>query len=339
VWDHHDEILQRDFLMEAPMELTFAQQLNQLGLIGRPLIEQAIDTGEAKALPEPDEAEQVVHAVWSDLFGMLTGTELEDDVESIAWDVVNIWHRAAERRTKHLDRLTDDIRLALEEQDGTELTTLKLEELTAKAEAAQTAMQSFEAMREHAASLYASETGSSWRPASGPGRINHLLTSAVVNGKAFLAARREARLKARTPEGTMVVFSGGRLEFPTMADAETFGNNLMNTLDLVRGKLPDMVLVHGGDTKGLDRLAARWAETHKVPQVTFQLDHRLGKRAGFARNKQLLSTKPRLVIAFQGSGVAERLVIDAKERNIQVVDRRGPLGTKPAKDLPMQQAA
>lgn len=321
------------------MDLTFAEQLEQLGLSGRPVLETQIIDDAAKNLPETEESEQVVNAVWSDLFAMLTGTDLEDDVESIAWDVVNIWHRAAERRTKQLDRLADDIRLAIEEQDGSEITTLKLEELTAKAEAAQSAMLSFEAMREQAASLYASETGSCWRPAAGPGRINHLLTSAVVNGRAFLAARREAGLKARIPEGTMVVFSGGRLSFKTTSEAETFAHNLTNTLDLVRSKLPDLVLVHGGDSKGLDRLAARWAETHKVPQVTFQLDHRLGKRAGFARNKHMLSTRPRLLIAFEGSGVAERLVIDAKTRGIQVLDRRGPLGTKPAETLPMRQAA
>ena len=37
------------------------------------------------------------------------------------------------------------------------------------------------------------------------------------------------------------------------------------------------------------------------------------------------------------AGVAERLVIDAKQRRISVVDRRGPLGTPPVASV--QQAA
>jgi hypothetical protein len=97
----------------------------------------------------------------------------------------------------------------------------------------------------------------------------------------------------------------------------------------VRDRVADMVLVHGGDGKGADRLAASWAERRKVAQVAFGLDSRLGTRAGFRRNEQMLSLEPRYVVAFAGNGVLERLVIQAKERGVHVVDRRGPLGTNP----------
>jgi hypothetical protein len=90
-----------------------------------------------------------------------------------------------------------------------------------------------------------------------------------------------------------------------------------------------LVLVHGADSKGVDRLAASWAEQRKVPQVVFSLDRRLGQRAGFRRNEQMLSLNPRYVVAFAGSGVVERLVIEAKTKGISVVDRRGPLGMNP----------
>lgn len=90
-----------------------------------------------------------------------------------------------------------------------------------------------------------------------------------------------------------------------------------------------MVLVHGGDGKGADRLAASWAERRKVPQIAFGLDSRLGARAGFKRNEQMLSLNPRYVVAFSGNGVLERLVIQAKDKGVCVVDRRGPLGTNP----------
>ena len=131
------------------------------------------------------------------------------------------------------------------------------------------------------------------------------------------------------PEGTPVVFAGGRLSFRTDEQAKTFAGNVWDTLDKVREHVADLVLVHGGDTKGVDRLAASWAERRKVPQLTFSLDRRLGQRAGFRRNEQMLSLNPRYVVAFAGNGVLERLVIQAKEKAIPVVDRRGPLGTHP----------
>jgi hypothetical protein len=151
----------------------------------------------------------------------------------------------------------------------------------------------------------------------------------VIDGREFLRARAERRRKAVLPEGTPVVFAGGRLSFPTDAEAKTFASNLWATLDRVRENVADVVLVHGGDSKGVDRLAASWAEQRKVPQIVFSLDRRLGLRAGFRRNEEMLSLNPRYVIAFAGSGVVERLVIQAKQKGVAVVDRRGPLGTNP----------
>ena len=191
-------------------------------------------------------------------------------------------------------------------------------------------MLALEEMREIAAGLYLDEFGSSWKPVSSS-RFNHgaMLTSALVEGRDFLRARAESKRRAAMPEGTPVVFAGGRTRLGTEADALTFANNVWATLDKVRDRVPGMVLIHGGDTKGVDRLASSWAERRKIPQVTFSLDMRLGARAGFKRNERMLSLDPRYVVAFPGNGVLERLVIEAKSRRITVVDRRGPLGTNP----------
>src|SRR3546814_6789676 len=87
---------------------------------------------------------------------------------------------------------------------------------------------------------------------------------------------------------------------------KAFGDNLLRTLNAVRERVGDMYLVHGGDMKGIERIAASWAEQHGVQQVRFGLDRKLGDRAGFRRNEQMLSLKLRYVIAFQGNGVTER---------------------------------
>src|SRR3546814_8984236 len=84
-------------------------------------------------------------------------------------------------------------------------------------------MLALEEMREVAAALYLNEFGSSWKPVSSS-RFNHsaMLTSALVEGRDFLRARAEAKRRAAVPEGTPVVFAGGRTRHATEDDALTF---------------------------------------------------------------------------------------------------------------------
>ncbi|MEQ7874256.1 DUF2493 domain-containing protein [Sphingomonas sp. ASV193] len=286
--------------------------------------------------PNAEASAQTLSAVWSDLFALFPDTVLELDTEELAWGMVNLFHRAAAKRAAALDRATDEVRLLVAEADGSEVHAGKLEEQVVRAQRAEASMLALESLREIAADLYSHETGHSWRPTGGS-RLNHGvgLTSAVVDARAFLQARREANRKALMPEGTPVVFAGGRLSFPTTDDAKAVASSVWATLDKVCERVGDLVLVHGGDLKGLDRIASSWAERRHIPQLVFGLDRRLGTRAGFRRNEQMLVLKPRYVVAFPGSGVLERLVIEAKRLGIAVVDRRGPLGTHPKAAQPI----
>ena len=309
------------------MHTSLAAQLAQLEL-GHLKIER-VDAGPGEP-PDPDAVTQTLAAIWSDLFALFPETALEGDAEELAWGIVNLFHRAAAKRGAQIDRATDEIRCLIASADGSEIHTSELEKQIERARRAEVAMLGLEGFRETAAALYLHETGSSWRPAGGS-RLNHSasLTSAVVDGRDYLRARSEARRSAAMPQGTPVLFAGGRLSFATTQDAKTFADNLWETLDKVRERVADMVLVHGGDGKGVDRLAAAWAERRKVAQIAFRLDSRLGQRAGFRRNEQMLALKPRYLVALAGNGVLERLVIQAKEQRICVVDRRGPLGVHP----------
>ena len=310
------------------MPTNLAAQFAQLEL-GHLSIDRS-EAGNATDAPAGEAVEQTLAAIWSDLFALFPDTAVEDDAEEIGWGLVNLFHRAATKRSVQIDRATDEIRCLLASADGSEIHSTELERQIARAQAAEAAMLGLEAFREAAAQLYLNETGSSWRPATGS-RLNHgaALTSAVVEGRDYLRARSENRRRASMPEGTPVLFAGGRLSFASADDAKALANSVWETLDKVREHVADMVLVHGGDTKGLDRIAAGWAERRKIPQVAFGLDRRLGPRAGFRRNEQMLSLSPRCLVAFAGNGVLERLVISAKEKGVHVVDRRGPLGTNP----------
>ncbi|TCM07355.1 hypothetical protein C8J41_103263 [Sphingomonas sp. PP-CC-3G-468] len=145
-------------------------------------------------------------------------------------------------------------------------------------------------------------------PAFDRRRISLGVTSAIVDGRAFLQAPRERVRDANTAQCTPIVSAGGRLTFQAGRGITAFGDNLLRTLDRVRERVGDMYPV----------------------QVRFGLDRKPGDRAGFRSDEQMLSLKPCYVIAFQGNGVTERLVIDAKLPGIRVVDRRGPIGTAPA---------
>ena len=307
------------------MHTSFAHQLAGLDLAGFSIGPAPVSTSD---FPIREAVVQTLEAVWSDLFVLVSGTALETDAEDLGWAFVNLFHRSATRKSTALDRATDEVRALIATADGSEIHTHELESQVERAQCAQGAMLALEEMREIAAALYLNEFGSSWKPVSSS-RFNHgaMLTSALVEGRDFLRARSEAKRRAAMPEGTPVVFAGGRTRHPTEADALALANNGWATLDKVRDRVADMVLVHGGDTKGVDRLASSWAERRNIPQVTFSLDTRLGARAGFKRNERMLSLDPRYVVAFPGNGVLERLVIDAKARRITIVDRRGPLGT------------
>ena len=301
-----------------------ALELGHLSVANRPEIDPSL------VAPDPDAVTHTLTAVWSDLFALLTDTNLEPEAEELAWGFVNLFHRASIKKASSIDRATDEIRLLVATANGSEVHTSELEEQIERAQAAEDAMIALESLREVAAQLYMHETGHSWRPAGGS-RLRHdgKATSAVVQGRDFLRARADSKRRAAMPAGTPIVFAGGRLQFATTDEAKLYGENIWATLDKVRDHVAEMVLVHGGDSKGADRLASAWAEARRIPQVAFGLDTRLGQRAGFRRNEQMLSLSPRFVVAFPGNGVLERLVIQAKQQNVQVVDRRGPLGTHP----------
>lgn len=302
---------------------SFTHQLAGLDLTGLTIKPAPFDPSD---FPSEAAVEQTLAAVWSDMFVMFSGTSLEADAEDVAWGFVNLFHRAASRKSTQLDRASDEVRALLAASDGSEVHSSNLEEQVERAQAAEASMMAFEQMREVAASLYLDEVGSSWKPMTGS-RPSHStkLTSAVIDARDFLRARSERRQKAHMAEGTPVVFAGGRSSFRTVDEAKAFADLVWSTLDKVRGNVPDMILVHGGDGKGADRLAASWAERRDIQQLTFGLDRRLGARAGFKRNEQMLALDPRYVVAFPGNGVLERLVIEAKSRRITVVDRRSNL--------------
>jgi hypothetical protein len=165
--------------------------------------------------------------------------------------------------------------------------------------------------RDQAAEHFARHTGSHWHPRSGS-MVNHrALTAAMIDSRDYLAAKRRAETEVLLPAGPKIAFTGG-LDFNDH-------RLIWDRLDQVRAKHPDMVLLHGGSPKGAERIAARWADHRKVPQIAFKPDWtKHAKAAPFKRNDQMLDVLPIGVIVFPGSGISANLADKARKMGIPV---------------------
>ena len=83
--------------------------------------------------PCEDAMAHTLGAVWSDLFALFADTALEADSEDLAWGFVNLFHRAASRKSAQVDRASDEIRALLASADGSEVHSSNLEEQTLRA--------------------------------------------------------------------------------------------------------------------------------------------------------------------------------------------------------------
>ncbi len=268
---------------------------------------------------EPDprpllEARTVAGAV-ADIFdafvATLGDTRLEPDLEDLLWSTVNLFHRAAARIERELDDNDQAQRRCQKEQDGSEIRSVELERLTAEGMTLIERRNSMEFFRDQAAEQFERHTGSTWRPRGGS-MVNHgALTSAMIDSRDFLAAKRRAETEVLLPAGPKVAFTGG-LDFNDVSV-------IWDRLDKVHAKHPDMVLLQGGSAKGAERIAAKWADTRKVPQIAFKPDWtKHAKAAPFKRNDQMLEVLPIGVIIFPGSGIQDNLADKAKKFGIPV---------------------
>lgn len=269
--------------------------------------------GEPDPRPLPD-ARMIAGAV-ADMFdalvATLSDTRLEPDLEELLWSNVNLFHSAVLRAERALDDNEAGQKRSQKEQDGSEIRSVELERLIVEGVTLIERRDSMEFFRDEAADQFERQTGSAWRPRSGS-KVNHrALTSAMIDSRDFLAAKRRAESDALLPPGPKIAFTGG-LDFNDH-------RAIWDRLDKARAKHPGMALLHGGSPKGAERIAACWADNRKVPQIVFKPDwKRHTKAAPFKRNDQMLATLPIGVIAFPGSGISANLADKARMLGIPV---------------------
>jgi hypothetical protein len=262
-------------------------------------------------LPEDRDFAGAAAALITHLGDMFDGTPLDRYVEDIGWGLVNVFHRRIERLERDLRDVEAEAKALIHSQDGSEVRSVELERATARARAIADHLGLFEEMQAAMAEEFANVTGSAWRPKSGTRKAT-ALTSAILDAREFIAARRERDQDAKAPQGPIVLFSGG-------ADWLDAGA-VFRVLDKVRGQHPDMVLAHTAQEKGADLVAARWAETRKVDQIPCRPDFAtFQKAAPFRRNDDMLALKPVLVVTFPGNGITLNLGQKAEKAGVSVI--------------------
>ena len=233
------------------------------------------------------------------------------------WGTVNLFHRAASRVERDLDDNEQAQRRLQREQDGSEVKSVELERLTAEGQTMIERRNSMELFRDVAVEAFEHHTGSAWRPRTGSMISHRNLTAAMIDSRDFLAAKRRAENEVLLPAGPKVAVSGG---------TDFNDHNLIwAKLDQVRAKHADMVLIHGGAKTGAERIAARWANSRKVPQIAFEPDFKKypAKQAPYKRNDTMLEVLPVGVLVFGGGGIQGNLADKARKLGIPTMQFDG----------------
>ncbi|MGF3024133.1 DUF2493 domain-containing protein [Methylobacterium aquaticum] len=263
-----------------------------------------------RPLPHAGKLDHALHIAMSALEDTFAGTRLEDDLEDVLWGVVNVFHRRAELIERKLDENEQAQRKSQREQDGSEVLSVELERLIALGQTLCERRNAFEYTRDAAAHRFTRITKSMWRPRSGSQVNRATMTAAMIDSRDFISARRRAETEIHLPKGTRIAFTGGK-QFQDVTV-------IWDTLDKVRKKYPNMVLMHGGG-EGAELIAAKWADNRGVAQVVFKPDwKRHSKAAPFRRNDAILEQAPIGIIYFPGGGISDNLADKAMAKGIPV---------------------
>lgn len=293
--------------------------LDQLQLYGwRPFR----DDPDPRPLPESEALRTAVTDIFDAFVATLSDTRLEPDLDDLLWSVTNLFHRKATRVERDLDANEQAQKRSQREQDGSEVRSVEFETLIAEGLTHLEQRSAYEALRDLAADLFETHLGQTWHPRTGSQISHRSLTASLIDSRDHIAAKRRADLEPLLPQGTKIAFTGGLdcNDHPAIWAA----------LDRVHGKHADMVLLHGGASRGAERIAAAWADNRNVTQIVFKPDWtRHGKSAPFKRNDRLIEILPIGLIAFPGSGITDNLADKARAIGIPLFDFR-PKATPPA---------
>lgn len=293
---------------------SFAHLLDELELYATRQFEEETD---ARPLPNYRQVEGVAADTFDAMVSALEDTRLEPDLQDLLWHMTNVFHRAVERVDRELDTNEQAQRRLQCEQDGSEVRSVELEMATRIGRTMIERRDAMEAFRDAFAEQFRAYMRKPWLPSSGSKVNRKALTSAVVDSRDFINARRWADKQVLIPPGTRIYFTGGA--------AYNDHRRIFDVLDKTLARIPDMVLMHGDAKTGAEKIAKSWAGIRGVPQVPFPPDFKKHSKssAPFKRNDDVLAQNLAGVIVFPGGGIQDNLFDKARAMGITRWDFRG----------------
>jgi len=258
-------------------------------------------------MPDATEAQLATEMMVRTMFDVLRDTRMESVAARLAWGIVHSFHKVVGQLDGEADRAAVKVKELVHDAEGSEIMMTELEEAQLLCQSLDEAREAVACMRDYAAATYLAETGQPWSSPRGS-LVSSKRTASVIAATDYLAARRLRRAEAHCPQGPVVIFSGGQV----WEDHAL----LTKTLDAVKARIPGMVLATTAQDKGCDAIAAVWAAKTGTMLIAFTLDRRLGKRAGFARNEQLMGLRPVEAIVCEGSGLQSHLAREVRAMGV-----------------------
>ena len=227
------------------------------------------------------------------------GYQMASRRESVLYGIVNMFHYQLTETETQIAELEQNIQTTKKaysetiEDKGADVATEELEHKTRRYLDLAGMRDLWEIFRDFAGTAYYEKCRKAWQPTTGSHISETSDIASRIDSRDHQRAQKSLGNRKDIPDGTRVAVTG----YKHGPDYTT----IFATLDAVRAKYPDMVLLHGG-AKGVQQICAKWAENKDVPQVAFypEYKHKNDRGAIPRRDREILKANPRGVIAFAG---------------------------------------
>lgn len=243
-----------------------------------------MDEANSLPMPDPEDAARAVDLVFSTLFELFQNTRMEPAAAQLTTGIVLALVTTADRTRREWHGATDRLRDLQDGYDGSEVATVELEDQTTLARSLEEVHNIACALRDRAIAAWEAETGRGFVTSKRASILHAKNAASLIDSADYLRGIRQKQRDAVTPEGPIVLFSGGTV----WHDIDL----ITRTLDAIKARVPNMVLATTGQQQGADAIALHWARRAGVHIVAFLPNwNRDGKGAGFRRCDRMLNLK------------------------------------------------
>lgn len=267
--------------------------------------------------PDSEECQSAVTSAMVILADSFTDSCMASETEDLLWQMINIYHRKAQALERLLDASFLRQRDLTEQQDGSEISSVKLESAMEGTRKIELQLQVITAMRDAGIASFSSLTGSAWLPKTGSVARKQPVTAAMLDSRDMANARHLQKITRLIPAGKRIAIAPGDFNNHTV-----IWDTLDKFLHHTTANNQALVLLHGGSKCPVERITALWAKSRKVDQVLFTPEfNRHGKAAAFKRNDALITEMPAGLLVFgnnEDNGIQQQLIRTARSKGIKV---------------------